>query len=234
MSDLRSDLIKLAHANPDGIREHLLPLLKGAASGTGQGRTAGPKAPGGKLLVSLSAEPNPDYDLGSWEAGVKIPAKLVPVRDLRAAVQAARNFIQENNLGGGNWTGGQVYNDKGEWVARISYNGRVWEPGPRGRRTPEIKLAAVASKGTWVARTLAAKAKDLQTLVQRYTGDTEHTRARIKPKGDGVKIVLWLQLEPGDGRAEAQELTDILIGPGGSVGTHKLVPDLWVASKVIK
>jgi len=40
MSSLRSALIKLAHANPDGIRGHLLPLLK---------RTAVSMEPGSRL-----------------------------------------------------------------------------------------------------------------------------------------------------------------------------------------
>ena len=38
-----------------------------------------------------------------------------------------REFIDEHDLGGGNWSGGEVY-EEGTLVARVSYNGRVWRP----------------------------------------------------------------------------------------------------------
>lgn len=46
--------------------------------------------------------------------------------DFAEAVAFCRAYIGEFNLGGGNWTGGQVYRG-GHQVARISYNGRVWD-----------------------------------------------------------------------------------------------------------
>ena len=39
---------------------------------------------------------------------------------------ACLDYIQKYQLGGGNWTGGQIFKD-GAQIARVSYNGRIWE-----------------------------------------------------------------------------------------------------------
>ena len=39
---------------------------------------------------------------------------------------ACRADIEQDDLGGGNWSGGQIF-EAGRQVARVSYNGRVWE-----------------------------------------------------------------------------------------------------------
>lgn len=44
------------------------------------------------------------------------------------ASAACRKFIADNELGGGNWSGGDVQDEAGKVVARISYNGRAWLP----------------------------------------------------------------------------------------------------------
>ncbi len=66
----------------------------------------------------------------------------VPVESLQAASTACRSYIEEHDLGGGNWTGGKLVDGKGTHVANISYNGRIWPtqaqaeqaaaPRPRG------------------------------------------------------------------------------------------------------
>lgn len=99
-----------------------------------------PRAPRGKLVVELSAVPNPDFEFG-WNAEVDIPPRYVAVSSLRDASKVAQDFIRREDLGGGNWTGGAVFNDQGKQVARISYNGRVWEPGP-WQSAKEIKVGS--------------------------------------------------------------------------------------------
>lgn len=76
--------------------------------------------------VKLAARGNPDFGQPS-DMGIK--SHFVEVADLKAASDACMAFIRENNLGGGNWTGGEVKDAKGNLVARVSYNGRVWSPG---------------------------------------------------------------------------------------------------------
>jgi hypothetical protein len=75
--------------------------------------------------VQLSHAPNPDIAGGYWTE--KRPAKLTAsVKTLQDAASTCRAYIEHNELGGGNWTGGQVFMGK-EQVARISYNGRIWD-----------------------------------------------------------------------------------------------------------
>lgn len=43
------------------------------------------------------------------------------------ATKQCREFIQRNNLGGGNWSGGDLYDDSGNLIARVAYNGTIIE-----------------------------------------------------------------------------------------------------------
>lgn len=36
-------------------------------------------------------------------------------------------YIEYNNLGGSTWRGGDVFDVDGNKIARISYNGRIWD-----------------------------------------------------------------------------------------------------------
>ena len=60
-----------------------------------------------------------------------LPAEWRPVADLAAASRAVRSFISSHGLGASTWAGGDVRagSSKGDPVARVSYNGRVWPPG---------------------------------------------------------------------------------------------------------
>lgn len=37
-----------------------------------------------------------------------------------------RDYIEDNDLGAGNWAGGDVYEHLGKLIGHISYNGRYW------------------------------------------------------------------------------------------------------------
>ena len=56
-----------------------------------------------------------------------LPNKTEPVTSFKDARAACINFIIDGELGGGNWNGGEVYNENGQTIAYVSYNGRVWE-----------------------------------------------------------------------------------------------------------
>jgi len=82
------------------------------------------------MQVTLSHAPNPDIGGGYWDGVIPDTNNtVVEVEDLAHASRVCRGFIEEWGLGGGNWTGGQV-SDGDEEVAKISYNGRAWKPGP--------------------------------------------------------------------------------------------------------
>lgn len=73
------------------------------------------------MLVKLSAAPNPDFNQTESPA----PAQVVEVESLEQASQVCRQYISQHGLGGGNWTGGQIYQN-GQETHHISYNGRIW------------------------------------------------------------------------------------------------------------
>ncbi len=78
------------------------------------------------MILYLSHAPNPDVKDGYWVAPldsgdpVQIDADSLADASLRCC-----RYIERNELGGGNWTGGQVF-DGEKLVASIGYNGRVW------------------------------------------------------------------------------------------------------------
>ena len=83
----------------------------------------------GKYRVRLASCGNPDYgqnprcrmygeEANRWQK----------VGSIAEASTACRKYIEDNELGGGNWSGGEIMDDKKIVVARISYNGRAWLP----------------------------------------------------------------------------------------------------------
>lgn len=45
---------------------------------------------------------------------------------INSASAACEAYLAKYNLGGGNWTGGQLF-EQGQPVGHVSYNGRVWD-----------------------------------------------------------------------------------------------------------
>jgi hypothetical protein len=93
------------------------------------------------FTVELSAGQNPNFPRRD-----DLPAKqTAEVTGLREASEVCRRFIEEHDLGGGNWNGGQVRDAAtGKVVALVSYNGRVWTPARRWRDRREIPLEGAA------------------------------------------------------------------------------------------
>ena len=90
------------------------------------------------MRVYLSAAPNPDFSINSYRGRVRISQEYRIVSSYAEASRVCRDYIVENELGGGNWTGGQILDGAGHAVAHVSYNGRVWE-GEAGSWTPETR-----------------------------------------------------------------------------------------------
>jgi hypothetical protein len=51
----------------------------------------------------------------------------VRIESLNNAKELVLNFIKTYNLGGSNFIGGEVLDRNMHFVARISYNGRIWD-----------------------------------------------------------------------------------------------------------
>jgi hypothetical protein len=84
------------------------------------------------FTLVLKSRGNPDHGQDPERPLWGVPTKRVKVNSLKEAAQLVEAYIAEFNLGGGNWVGGQVFSgdNKTEQVAKITYNGRAWLPGP--------------------------------------------------------------------------------------------------------
>lgn len=96
-------------------------------------------APKGSYTVKLASVGNPDFRQDSSRSLPGVPRKTLRVASIADASKACRAYIAHYDLGGGNWLGGEVKKG-GKVIARISYNGRAWEPGVG--LTKEIPLSA--------------------------------------------------------------------------------------------
>lgn len=86
------------------------------------------------MYVELESVNNPDFRYDNR----KIKKNIVVIKNLKEAKNVCENFIETNNLGGGNWSGGKVFDDQDKQIAYVSYNGRIWQPGNYPQ--PEIIL----------------------------------------------------------------------------------------------
>lgn len=56
---------------------------------------------------------------------------LYPVPDFLQARQLVLGYITSKKIPASDWKSGQVFTEKSEYIARISYNGRIWQPEAR-------------------------------------------------------------------------------------------------------
>lgn len=81
-------------------------------------------------------------------------ARRVPVATLAKASEALREWIDNNGFGGSAiqhpLAGGDVHDDAGTLIARVSYNGRIWTPDgkPLDGMDSAAWVAACTSGGT--------------------------------------------------------------------------------------
>lgn len=99
-------------------------------------------APKGSYKVLLASVGNPDFGQDSRRSLPGVPRRTLRVASIADASKACRAYIAHYELGGGNWIGGEV-KKAGVAVAKISYNGRAWEPG--AWPTKEILLGEATS-----------------------------------------------------------------------------------------
>jgi hypothetical protein len=80
------------------------------------------------MRVILESKGNPDF--GENPNKDMSPRQLVHVDTMEDASLLCQDYIAKHNLGGGNWTGGQVVDADRNVVGYISYNGRIWDKEP--------------------------------------------------------------------------------------------------------
>jgi hypothetical protein len=92
------------------------------------------------MELELSSEGNPDFGQNPnaplWGCE---PNKVVKIKSLEQASVLCEKFIMNNDLGSGNWSGGDI-KENGRVIARVSYNGRVWKSDKSGSFTVPVEL----------------------------------------------------------------------------------------------
>jgi len=93
------------------------------------------------MKVILSSIGNPDFrqDPNQPLFGCE-PCKTLPVSSFKEARDLCVKFIGDNDLGSGNWNGGQILDENEKIIAFVSYNGRVWEGSDYSKDAKEIKI----------------------------------------------------------------------------------------------
>jgi len=82
---------------------------------------------GGQFAVKLASVGNPDHGEDPDSSMDGVPEAWGHVGTLTEARALCEHFITFFNLGGGNWSGGEVVRQSdGLVVGRFSYNGRLW------------------------------------------------------------------------------------------------------------
>ena len=74
--------------------------------------------------VRLSTCGNIDKGQNPYEPMYGVPSYTLKCQTIDECIKEVREYIEYYYIGGGNWTGGQVYDDNGNLIGRIYYNGR--------------------------------------------------------------------------------------------------------------
>jgi hypothetical protein len=76
--------------------------------------------------VLLTTCGNPDREQNPYETLWGVPTERVYAASIEECQQRVMEYIDEYELGAGNWAGGEVYDGLGNVIGHISYNGRYW------------------------------------------------------------------------------------------------------------
>ena len=103
------------------------------------------------MKVVLAHVKNPDIRNGSgyWEEPKESGKKrFVTVGSMTDAVKVCMDYISHNGLGGGNWSGGKIFVG-GKQVAKVSYNGRLWDMQDKEIPQEGVKTVAQCEADGW-------------------------------------------------------------------------------------
>src|SRR5579859_1371534 len=125
------------------------------------------------------------------------------VASLEEASAACRKFISDNDLGGGNWSGGQI-TDGETVIGQVSYNGVVWPPGgfrlngkplydPRGPSEP----ARPDQPRPMIDATIDVPGAGQILVGGCYrVGSVRSVAAAFRHKGQVIEFTVWVTFHP--------------------------------------
>ena len=97
-----------------------------------------------KVILSSVGNPsygqNPDQPLYGAKTNVEVDVETFNIARLMCL-----EFISNNELGGGNWSGGDIL-DNGKLIAYVSYNGRVWKVDENGHKYTDKNEEIIINK----------------------------------------------------------------------------------------
>ena len=132
-----------------------------------------------KFRVFLSSVGNPDHwqnpDVPVWG----VPNKVAQVDTLEEASQKCLDYIEEYDLGGGNWIGGYVQ-DGEKHIASISYNGRIWDKGTdyfNEEAKLQVEQFAIETERNEVIKRLEVVLSDL-TIKSKVNGKSRNEEVK--------------------------------------------------------
>jgi hypothetical protein len=76
--------------------------------------------------VILRSCGNPNNGQNPYEPLWDVPTERVRTASIEECQRRVREYIDEYDLGSGNWAGGDVYDGMENYIGHISYNGRFW------------------------------------------------------------------------------------------------------------
>lgn len=80
------------------------------------------------MKLTLSSAGNPDHGQNPFQPVFGSEDNYTTtVSSFVEATKECLAFIQRNNLGGGNWSGGEIFNNENNLIARVAYNGTIIE-----------------------------------------------------------------------------------------------------------
>ncbi len=154
--------------------------------------TAELRATGAPYALWLATCGNPDMGQNPYGPhwGSQ-PDQFLFLPSLEAAGPAARAFIEDNGLGGGNWHGGHVFDVSGRLVGRVSYNGRYWPEAEKAKYEDAV-AAAPAAAGDGATRVRDAGGVTtavvvLEVMASVDVGDVVELDAMALPWNDTIQ-----------------------------------------------
>ena len=75
-------------------------------------------------IVNLITCGNIDCGQNPYEPMYGVPSYMFKCQTIEDGIQEVRRYSELFDIGSGNWTGGQVYNDNDNLIGQIHYNGR--------------------------------------------------------------------------------------------------------------
>lgn len=79
-----------------------------------------------RYFVELKDVGNPDRGENPNRSVTGLQAETVEVDGFEEASRVCLDYIDQHDLGGGNWSGGKIVDEDGVFVGQVSYNGKVW------------------------------------------------------------------------------------------------------------